>query len=93
MKPPRITTPPGSTIGVIGLGLMGSAAAARLTSAGFTVVGYDVDAGAAVDVRRVLVREEEGFHGGIRARGWFSIGPPAGAIPTRCAPRASVALT
>jgi len=47
MKPPRITTPPGSTIGVIGLGLMGSAAAARLTSAGFTVVGYDVDAGAA----------------------------------------------
>ena len=47
MKPPRITTPPGSTIGVIGLGLMGSAAAARLTSAGFTVVGYDVDAAAA----------------------------------------------
>lgn len=47
MKPPRITIPPGSAIGVIGLGLMGSAAAARLTSAGFTVIGYDVDAGAA----------------------------------------------
>lgn len=47
MKPPRLTTPAGSTIGVIGLGLMGSAAAARLTSAGFTVLGYDVDAGAA----------------------------------------------
>lgn len=37
----------GSTIGVIGLGLMGSAAAARLTTAGFRVLGYDVDPAAA----------------------------------------------
>jgi 3-hydroxyisobutyrate dehydrogenase-like beta-hydroxyacid dehydrogenase len=38
---------PGSAIGVIGLGLMGSAAATRLTAAGFRVFGYDVDPAAA----------------------------------------------
>ncbi len=34
------------TIGVIGLGIMGGAMARNLAKAGFSVVGYDVDAGA-----------------------------------------------
>ena len=32
---------PGATVGVIGLGIMGSAMAANLVKAGFTVLGYD----------------------------------------------------
>ena len=32
------------TIGIVGLGLMGSVLARRLIAAGFDVVGYDIDA-------------------------------------------------
>ncbi|MBC7781154.1 MAG: NAD(P)-dependent oxidoreductase, partial [Proteobacteria bacterium] len=35
-------------VGVVGLGLMGAACAARLAAAGFDVVGYDIDPEAAV---------------------------------------------
>jgi len=40
----RIQREPRETIGLIGLGLMGSAAAKRLLSAGYPVVGFDVNA-------------------------------------------------
>lgn len=39
------------TIGLIGLGLMGSAAAERFLSGGFAVVGFDVDADKCADLR------------------------------------------
>jgi 3-hydroxyisobutyrate dehydrogenase-like beta-hydroxyacid dehydrogenase len=48
-----------ATVGLIGLGIMGSAIAANLLRAGFRVVGYDVVAAA----RRALARE-----GGVAAR-------------------------
>src|SRR5262245_25567125 len=34
---------PGNTVGLIGVGLMGTACAKRLVGAGFDVLGYDVD--------------------------------------------------
>jgi 3-hydroxyisobutyrate dehydrogenase-like beta-hydroxyacid dehydrogenase len=39
------------SIGLIGLGLMGSAAAERLLSGGFAVVGFDIDADKCADLR------------------------------------------
>lgn len=38
-------TKPGGPVGLIGVGLMGTACAQRLRGAGFDVLGYDVDAG------------------------------------------------
>jgi 3-hydroxyisobutyrate dehydrogenase-like beta-hydroxyacid dehydrogenase len=44
---------PDRCIGIIGLGLMGSAFAQRLTAAGFGVMGYDVDAAKTVRMREL----------------------------------------
>lgn len=38
-----MTTAPPSTVGIVGLGVMGGAMATHLLRAGYTVVGYDVD--------------------------------------------------
>jgi L-threonate 2-dehydrogenase len=62
-----------STVGVIGLGIMGGAMASNLLKAGFKVVGYDV----APAARRALTRA-----GGVAARSGSDVARRAGIVIT-----------
>jgi 3-hydroxyisobutyrate dehydrogenase-like beta-hydroxyacid dehydrogenase len=62
-----------ATIGIIGLGIMGSAMASNLLKAGFRVVGYDV----APAARRALARE-----GGVAARSGADVARRAAIVIT-----------
>src|SRR5688572_29045056 len=69
----RLKTKDSRTVGVVGLGIMGSAMAANLIRAGRTVIGYDVLA------RR---RQQHTRAGGIVARSAREVGSRAGIVLT-----------